>query len=234
MKLSNLLSITLISLTFGILLSCSPSEKSSTSEIILKDKADTVSWIIGTQIADNFKQQNLDVALNKDVLYAAMKAQFESDTALFDPQKGNQIIGEFMAELSKSEYDDKIAEGKAFLEKNAQREEITVTESGLQYEIITEGTGNIPTANNTVKTHYHGTLIDGTVFDSSYERGQPAEFPVNGVIKGWVEALQLMPVGSKWKLYIPYNLAYGERGAGKVIGPYETLIFDIELIEIVK
>ncbi|MDN4504430.1 FKBP-type peptidyl-prolyl cis-trans isomerase [Alteromonadaceae bacterium BrNp21-10] len=125
-----------------------------------------------------------------------------------------------------------IAEGAAFLAENAKRDEVTVTESGLQYEVITAGTGEIPTAASTVRTHYHGSLIDGTVFDSSYDRGQPAEFPVGGVIKGWTEALQLMTTGSKWKLFIPQELAYGENGAGAAIAPYATLVFDIELLDI--
>ncbi|HET8706360.1 MAG TPA: FKBP-type peptidyl-prolyl cis-trans isomerase, partial [Pseudomonadales bacterium] len=125
-----------------------------------------------------------------------------------------------------------IAAGKKFLEDNAKRPEVTVTASGLQYEILTAGSGAKPKANSTVRTHYHGTLINGQVFDSSVERGQPAEFPVNGVIRGWTEALQLMEKGAKWRLYLPYELAYGERGAGGVIGPYSTLIFDVELIDI--
>jgi FKBP-type peptidyl-prolyl cis-trans isomerase FklB len=124
-------------------------------------------------------------------------------------------------------------EGDKFLAENGERAEVTVTESGLQYEVITAGDGEIPTAASTVRTHYHGTLIDGTVFDSSYERGQPAEFPVGGVIKGWTEALQMMATGSKWRLYVPYDLAYGEQGAGGVIGPFATLIFDVELLEII-
>jgi FKBP-type peptidyl-prolyl cis-trans isomerase FklB len=123
--------------------------------------------------------------------------------------------------------------GEAFLAENAKKPGITVTASGLQYEVITQGTGAIPTATSKVKTHYHGTLIDGTVFDSSVNRGQPIDFPVNGVIAGWTEALQLMPVGSKWRLYIPHNLAYGERGAGASIAPFSALIFDVELIDIV-
>ncbi len=124
-------------------------------------------------------------------------------------------------------------DGEAYLAENAKRDEITVTASGLQYEILTEGNGDKPTASDTVRTHYHGTLIDGTVFDSSVDRGQPAEFPVNGVIAGWTEALQLMPKGSKWRLHIPYNLAYGERGAGGAIGPYAALVFDVELLDII-
>ncbi|AQT60304.1 FKBP-type peptidyl-prolyl cis-trans isomerase [Cellvibrio sp. PSBB023] len=123
--------------------------------------------------------------------------------------------------------------GEAFLAENAKKAGITVTASGLQYEVITQGSGAVPTATSKVKTHYHGTLIDGTVFDSSVNRGQPIDFPVNGVIAGWTEALQLMPVGSKWRLYVPHNLAYGERGAGASIAPFSTLIFDVELIDIV-
>ncbi|AOE49429.1 FKBP-type peptidyl-prolyl cis-trans isomerase [Kangiella sediminilitoris] len=126
------------------------------------------------------------------------------------------------------------AEGEAFLAENAKREEVTVLDSGLQYEVITEGSGEKPTADSTVRTHYAGTLVSGQEFDSSYKRGEPAEFPVGGVIKGWTEALQNMPVGSKWKLYVPHNLAYGEQGAGGVIGPYQALIFEIELLDIVS
>lgn len=125
-------------------------------------------------------------------------------------------------------------EGENFLADNAKREEVTVTASGLQYEILETGDGDKPAASSTVRTHYHGTLIDGTVFDSSYQRGEPAEFPVNGVIAGWTEALQMMPTGSKWRLYIPHQLAYGERGAGAAIAPYSALVFDVELIAIVN
>ncbi len=124
-------------------------------------------------------------------------------------------------------------EGEAFLEENAKRDEVVVLDSGLQYEVITEGDGEIPSASSVVQTHYRGTLINGTQFDSSYDRGEPTEFPVGGVIAGWTEALQKMKVGSKWKLYIPYHLAYGENGAGGDIGPYQALVFDIELLAIV-
>lgn len=124
-------------------------------------------------------------------------------------------------------------EGEAFLAENAKRDGVIVTESGLQYEIISEGDGEKPDANSTVRTHYRGTLINGEEFDSSYSRNQPAEFPVSGVIAGWTEALKLMPVGSKWKLFIPFQLAYGAQGAGGAIGPYQALIFEIELLAIV-
>ncbi len=126
------------------------------------------------------------------------------------------------------------AAGEAFLAANALRDEIEVTETGLQYEILVRAEGARPLASSTVRTHYHGTLTDGTVFDSSYQRGEPAEFPVNGVIPGWAEALQMMPVGSRWRLYLPYQLAYGERGAGGIIGPYASLVFEVELLEIVN
>lgn len=122
--------------------------------------------------------------------------------------------------------------GEKFLAENALRDKVKTTESGLQYEVLVQGKGKKPTAESTVKVHYEGTLIDGTVFDSSYQRGEPIEFPLNGVIQGWTEGLQLMPVGSKYKLYIPYQLAYGERGAGQTIPPYSALIFTVELLEI--
>ncbi|HHS99826.1 MAG TPA: FKBP-type peptidyl-prolyl cis-trans isomerase [Thiomicrospira sp.] len=124
--------------------------------------------------------------------------------------------------------------GETFLAENAKKDGIMVTDSGLQYEIITEGQGDKPAIDSVVSTHYHGTLIDGTVFDSSVERGQPAEFPVNRVIPGWTEALQMMPTGSKWRLYIPQDLAYGAQGSGGKIAPYSALIFDVELLEIVS
>lgn len=125
------------------------------------------------------------------------------------------------------------AEGKAFLAENKKHASVKETESGLQYEVLTEGTGKVPAKTDKVRVHYTGSLIDGTVFDSSVQRGTPAEFPVTGVIAGWVEALQMMPVGSKWRLTIPHELAYGERGAGASIPPFSTLIFEVELLDIV-
>jgi FKBP-type peptidyl-prolyl cis-trans isomerase FklB len=136
--------------------------------------------------------------------------------------------------ISSKKYGETKAEGEKFLQENALREEVKVTESGLQYEVLVQGKGPKPTAEQTVKVHYEGTLIDGTVFDSSYTRGEPIVFGVTQVIAGWTEALQLMPVGSEYELYIPYNLAYGERGAGASIPPYSTLIFKVELLGIEK
>ena len=144
-----------------------------------------------------------------------------------------QLIQERLQTEEASNADQHAAEGITFLKQNAKRSDVIVTESGLQYEVITEGDGDKPGASSKVRTHYRGTLIDGEEFDSSYSRNQPTEFPVNGVIAGWTEALQLMRVGSKWKLFIPYQLAYGERGAGGAIGPYQALVFELELLAIV-
>ena len=142
------------------------------------------------------------------------------------------FINSYFSKKQKKESESMIEDGANYLQENAKREGVTTLPSGLQYEVINDGTGPMPTIEDNVTTHYHGTLIDGTVFDSSVDRGEPASFPVGGVIKGWTEALQLMSVGSKWKLYVPYDLAYGERGAGAQIGPYSTLIFEVELISI--
>ena len=139
---------------------------------------------------------------------------------------------QLMAVLSEALMQEKSASSETFMEENAARPEVTTTASGLQYEVLVEGTGPTPSATDTVVTHYHGTLTDGTVFDSSVERGSPASFPVNRVIAGWTEALQMMGVGSKWRLVIPPELAYGERGAGGAIPPNATLVFEVELLEI--
>ena len=150
-------------------------------------------------------------------------------TGQMDMQAASQYVD---GVISRLKFGDTKAKGEQFLQENALREEVKVTESGLQYEVLNEGKGPKPTAEQTVKVHYEGTLIDGTVFDSSYQRGEPIEFPLNGVIKGWTEGLQLMSIGSKYKLYIPYELGYGERGAGQSIPPYATLIFTVELLDI--
>ena len=151
----------------------------------------------------------------------------------YTQQMDMQAAGQYVeATISRLKYGETKTNGEKFLQENALREEVKVTDSGLQYEVLVQGKGPKPTAESTVKVHYEGTLIDGTVFDSSYQRGEPIEFPLNGVIKGWTEGLQLMPVGSKYKLYIPYQLAYGERGAGQSIPPFAALIFTVELLDI--
>ena len=166
---------------------------------------------------------------NYDLLKQGFINGLNNYTEQMDMQTASRYID---GVISRVKFGEAKAEGEKFLEENKLREGVKTTESGLQYEVIKEGKGKKPTAESTVKVHYEGTLIDGTVFDSSYQRGEPIEFPLNGVIKGWTEGLQLMPVGSKYKLFIPYELGYGERGAGQSIPPYATLIFTVELLEI--
>jgi FKBP-type peptidyl-prolyl cis-trans isomerase FklB len=195
--------------------------------------------MIGYQIGSNFKRDGLEVDLNM-VLNGMKEATTgvasplsaeESQKLMTDLQKGLQAKAE---SKQKADGEKNAKEGKAFLEENAKKKDIVKLPSGMQYKELTAGKGDSPKATDTVKTHYRGTLINGTEFDSSYKRGQPATFPVNGVIKGWTEALQLMKPGAKWQLFIPSELAYGEGGAGESIGPNSTLIFEVELLSIEK
>lgn len=199
----------------------------------LTNAIDSVSYSIGMNVGTNLKQQNLSNA-NLSAMMKGMEDALQARNSQISPEQANVIIQTFFQQQYMAKADVNKKAGEKFLEENKKKPGIVTTSSGLQYQIVKEGTGPKPTAKDTVKTHYTGRLIDGTVFDSSVERGEPIEFPVTGVIQGWVEALQLMPVGSKWKLFIPAALAYGERGSGPVIGPQSTLIFDIELLEIVK
>lgn len=189
------------------------------------------SYALGLNLATSFQQQNFLDTVNLDEMAQGIKDTI-SGSGKISAEESNQIIQSFLGELSKEANKGLIAEGEKFLAENGKKEGVTTLLSGLQYEIITEGSGEKPTATSNVTTHYHGMLLDGKVFDSSVERGQPATFGVSQVIKGWTEALQLMSVGSKWKLYIPYDLAYGEQGAGADIKPYSALIFEVELLAI--
>ncbi|MFS1701766.1 FKBP-type peptidyl-prolyl cis-trans isomerase [Alteromonas sp. AMM-1] len=193
------------------------------------------SYGIGFQMGQQL-QSNPFEGLDLDSVVAGLKDAFTGQAPQVDNDTLRDAFGAIhqrMQAAKAEKHKEAIAEGESFLADNAKREGVVVTGSGLQYEILTAGDGAKPTASSTVRTHYHGTLINGSVFDSSYDRGQPAEFPVGGVIKGWTEALQMMPVGSKWRLYVPHNLAYGEQGAGGAIAPYSTLVFDVELLDIV-
>lgn len=212
--------------------------ESRDTAVALKTEMDKVSYIIGTQIARNFKSQEIEV--NLESLMGGLKDVLADKDLALSQEEIQQIYTNFQQQMKAKqtakrakEAADNLEKGKAFLEQNKAKEGVKVLPSGLQYKVITEGTGQTPTADDRVKTNYRGTLTDGTEFDSSYKRNQPAEFAVKGVIKGWTEALQLMKEGAKWELYVPAELAYGERGRPG-IPPNSVLIFEIELLEIVK
>ena len=194
---------------------------------------DKISYALGLSLGNNLLSSGIK-SLNIEKLARGIQDVLEQKKPEITYQEAQELIDEYFRKLQEQSSEKTISEGKAFLESNGKRPEVITLKSGLQYEIINEGNGNQPKASDKVRVHYHGTLIDGTVFDSSVRRGEPATFGVTQVISGWVEALQLMPVGSKWKLYIPSNLAYGAQGAGQHIGPHTTLIFEVELLDIVK
>nr|WP_235998222.1 FKBP-type peptidyl-prolyl cis-trans isomerase [Hymenobacter sp. BT559] len=213
----------------------------STSSVTLDTNQQQVSYIIGRDLARNFAQQGLE--LDIDTLAAALKEGLSGQPSRLSQEQMQAAMQQLQEQLGggmEDEDDDtqsnsmnnNKAEGEAFLAENANKPGVTTLPSGLQYEVLTEGSGKKAGPRSSVTTHYHGTLINGKVFDSSYQRGQPATFGVNQVIAGWTEALQLMPEGSKWRLYIPSDLAYGKRGAGRDIGPDSALIFDVELLKV--
>ena len=199
-------------------------------EVVLSNEIDSVSYSLGVNIGENIKTQFEDIKI--DNFLTALKEVIDGTEPKINNDQALMVIQNYFTKKQSAVSEEKIDEGRKFLEENSKKEGVITLASGLQYEVITNGSGDKPKLEDNVTTHYHGTLIDGTVFDSSVDRGEPASFPVGGVIKGWTEALQLMSVGSKWKLYVPYDLAYGERGAGPQIGPYSTLIFEVELLSI--
>jgi FKBP-type peptidyl-prolyl cis-trans isomerase len=207
------------------------------AKIELKTAKDRTSYTFGINIGKSFKAQSIDVDLG--LLTKGIQDAMGGGKCLLTDAECTQVMQEFQREMAAKRSEGKKAagdknrkEGEVFLAENGKKPGVETLPSGLQYKVITAGTGPTPKLTDTVKTHYRGTLIDGKEFDSSYSRGEPATFPVTGVIKGWTEALQLMPVGSKWQLFIPADLAYGDRGAGADIGPGATLVFDIELLSI--
>jgi len=232
-KLKNIndMSINIKTLTITFLLL--PSFVFAQEGLKLNNKIDSVSYALAINIATNIKKQGL-----KDINLKAFNKAFDQvineESVLMDATLADEILKDFFTNKSNMTAQNNLEEGTKFLEENGKKEGITTLESGLQYKVIEAGTGAIPTVNDQVKTHYRGTLIDGTVFDSSYERGEPITFQVTGVIKRWTEALLLMKAGAKWKLFIPADLAYGSKGAGGVIPANAALIFDIELISIEK
>lgn len=199
---------------------------------------DRLSYALGLSMGNNFRASGVDT-INADDFTAGVKAVFEGTKPAMSYDEAKEEIRKYFTALEEKQKAAAAEAGKAnaelgaaFLADNGKREGVQTTASGLQYEVINEGDGATPTATDSVTVHYTGTLIDGTVFDSSVERGEPATFGVTQVIQGWVEALQMMKVGSKWRLFIPSNLAYGPNGAGGIIGPNATLIFEVELLKI--
>jgi FKBP-type peptidyl-prolyl cis-trans isomerase FklB len=203
----------------------------------LKSDKEKLSYSIGMDIGEKLKQQSIDV--DTELLARGLKDRYGGGKTILTEDEARQAFTEFQkqqmakqAETMRLLSEKNKADGEKFLAENAKKEGVKTLPSGLQYKEITPGKGKSPKATDNVTTNYRGTLIDGTEFDSSYKRGQPATFPVSGVIPGWTEALQLMKEGGKWQLFVPSNLAYGERGAGREIGPNATLIFEVELISV--
>jgi len=208
-----------------------PVKKTITKPSLLKTKLDTLSYALGVNIAGNLKGIELDT-LSYSVFVEAIKDVLKDKPKKLEESLIAASLNAKLAELNGKAAKKEKTEGDAFCAQNKKRPGVVVTPSGLQYEIITAGTGPKPTLVDTVVCHYKGSLLNGKEFDNSYNRGEPISFPVSGVIRGWTEAVQLMPKGSKWKLYIPSDLAYGDRGAGQDIPPGSTLIFEVELIDI--
>lgn len=197
----------------------------------LSSKVDSLSYGIGVMMGQNMKKEGVKT-LNTAAVSQGIMDVFADRELAIDEKSATRLYRDAMTEAKEMKSQDVILAGQAFLAENGERPGVTTTSSGLQYEVLQTGSGPKPSSSDKVTTHYHGMLIDGTVFDSSVERGEPLSFPVGGVIKGWQEALQLMSVGDKWRLTVPYDLAYGPAGAGASIPPYATLIFEVELLEI--
>lgn len=223
----NIKRIRITAICFALFLSLSSISLAQT----ISDKIDSVSYSVGILFAKNIKQQGIN-DLNAEVVARAINDYMNGETRVIPEKECEEMYMNYMKGIAKAKTDGAKSSGLLYLAENMKKPGVTVTESGLQYEVITRGNGPKPTASDKVKTHYHGMLIDGTVFDSSVDRGEPISFQVGGVIKGWQEALQLMSVGDKWRLVIPSELAYGARGAGAKIPPHSTLVFEVELLDI--
>lgn len=194
---------------------------------------DKVSYALGMSIANNFKAMGIE-KLEVETFTKALVEVLQGKDLEMTYDEAKEVINTFFAKLQSERFENNKAAGAEYLLINGKKNGVTTLPSGVQYEVLKAGDGEKPSATDSVTCHYHGTLINGTVFDSSVQRGEPATFPVNGVIKGWQEILPMMPVGSKWRVTIPYQHAYGEHGAGEAIEPFSTLIFDIELLGIDK
>jgi len=205
-------------------------QNGNSKTVEVKTVNDSLSYAIGVDLASRLSQSGVN-EFNAEAMAKGFNESFNVETPVMDNEAATAIIQKFFRNLAEMEKAKNVEAGQKFLAENAKKEGVMVTESGLQYKILKEGTGVKPQATDVVEVHYRGTLIDGTEFDAS-KPDSPVSFPVNGVIKGWTEALLLMPVGSKWQLFVPSDLAYGERGAGQQIKPNSTLIFDVELLSI--
>jgi FKBP-type peptidyl-prolyl cis-trans isomerase len=220
-----LLLLTLAAMTSGLF---------AQTKVTLTNAKDSASYAYGIVLANSIKRQ-LSSDLSREVLIASLNAALKDDNMLFTPEVANKVFSDYNRAVQAKANEKIRVEGQQFLEQNKKRKEVTTTASGLQYEVLKRGTGTAsPKATDKVEVHYHGTLINGDVFDSSVERGQPTQFTLNQVISGWTEGLQLMHEGDKFKFFIPANLAYGERSAGAKIKPGSTLVFEVELLKIVK
>lgn len=197
----------------------------------MTEEKERLGYALGLNIARNLEEQGFE-GFDLTAFTAAMDDHYSKNELKMSVPEVNDTLQKAMAKIKEEKHGPVLEEGNKFLEENAKRDDITVTESGLQYRIMKSGNGRSPKPTDQVTTHYHGKLIDGKVFDSSVNRGTPATFPVNGVIQGWQEALPMMKEGDKWELFVPYNLAYGENGAGGAIPPFATLIFEVELISV--
>lgn len=226
-------------LTASLIITTTMSTLTNAEDLTLETDIQKVSYLIGRNIGEGMKSDGIDI--DHELLYSGLKETLNGTESKISAEDGQAVMMKFQQEMQAKQQElesaaaaEASAAGKAFLVENKKREEVTETESGLQYEVLTAAEGDKPAATDTVKVHYHGTLLDGTVFDSSVDRGAPIDFPLNGVIAGWTEGVQLMAVGSKYKFFIPSDLAYGDRGSPPKISPGATLVFEVELLEVTK
>lgn len=217
--------------TLFLIIAIGFSVSASGQKVMLKNAKDSLAYTLGVLVGENFKKEGYD-AIPIDIFVKAMSAAIKGEELLLSRPQCETYVQAESQNIKMKQYEVNKEAGQKFLAANKNKEGVIALDNGLQYEVIRMGDGAKPKATDEVIVHYHGTLIDGTVFDSSVDRGESISFPLNRVIKGWTEILQLMPVGSKWRVYIPYDLAYGDRAAGAVIAPYSALIFEIDLLGI--
>lgn len=228
--MKKILSIVLLGVVF---ISCNETEKEEV-KLNFEDESTKLTYSLAIMTANDLNSFKEQFDFFDDTVFQQGLTDAFNEKSQMDLMAAQQTLNEYSSKQRDSQINKNIAEGDTYLKENGAKEGVVVLESGMQYEILQEGSGEKPNASSDVKVHYHGSLINGTVFDSSVDRGEPIVFNASGVIQGWTQILQLMPVGSKWKVSIPYNLAYGAQGGGGVIPPYATLIFEMELLEIVK